>query len=259
MDELKIITNIELYREHLAVLNYPPELQRIYFYSSKAPRFTYESRKVTDTHIYWSMVERIPMFENGIFFYRRKAHHGVTYDRKKKTTKIWFGDNLNKLPHGLKTDCLELLAPWVLKKVSNSLMTLINNTMFSKIINGKIKNTTELVEAYLKTSPYKNMDVDVKLFLKVFGNKNSYQSVKSFKDLLLCASNINDAIKYVQKQVSKHYIHSDALLNLSPLANMLGIKIDVKMSHKNAVELYDELKTQVAKNIIIYKNIEDVN
>ena len=259
MDKLTIITNRELYNEHLAVLNYPPELQRIYFYSSKAPNFTYESRKETDTHIYWSNVERIPMFENGVFFYRRQALHGISYDRKMKTTKIWFGHNLTKLPYQLKRDCLEMLAPWVLKKVNNSLMTLINKTIFSKIINGKIKNTTELVEAYLKTSPYKNMDVDIKLFLKVFGSKNSYQSVKSFKDLLLCASNINEGLKYIQQQVTKHYTSADPVINVSALANMLGIKINVNMPDTEAVALYDELKTQVAKNIIIYKTIEDVN
>ena len=259
MDKLTIITNREIYNEHLAILNYPPELQRIYFYSNKIPKFTYESRKETDTHIYWSCVERIPMFENGMFFYRRKAHYGISYDRKKKTTKIWFGHHFIRLPHAIKWDCLNLLAPWVFKKVNNSLMTLINNTMFSKIINGKIKNTTELSEAYLKTSPYKNMDVDIKLFLKVFGSKNSCQSVKSFKDLLLCASNINDGIKYVQQQVGKHYISTDPILDISALANMLGIKINVNMPHKEAVALYDELKTQVAKNINIYKNVEDVN
>lgn len=259
MDKLTIITNKDLYIEHLEILQFPPELQRIYYYRNKTPRFVYDNKKETDTHIYWSTVDRKPMFENGRFFYVRQALHGITYDKKKKTTKIWFGDHVNKLPRSLYDDCLKTLAPWALTKISHSLQSLVNNTIFSKIINGKIKNTLQLTEAYLKTSPYKNMDVDVKLFHKVFGNMNAYHSVKSYKDLLLCAENINDAIKYANKTVSKAYLSNDPILNLCSIANMLDLKIDVNMSHDKAVRLHDEWKIEVAKNILIYKTIEDVN
>jgi hypothetical protein len=261
MEKVTIITNPEAYNEHLTIQKFPPELQRIYYYSNRVHSFAYESRKETDTHIYWSSVERIPMFENGRFFYRRKALHGITYDRKKKTTKIWFGHHFNKLPYAMKMDCMNYLAPWVIKKINTSLMTLVNNTMFSKMMNGKINNPIEFIEAYLKTSPYKKMDIDVKLFHKVFGKPNAYQSVKVFKDLLLCADDPNKALKYIDStnMISKQYLHSDAILTLSGVANMLGVKIDVNMPHKKAVALYDELKKQVDKNIIIYKIIEDVN
>jgi hypothetical protein len=158
-------------------------------------------------------------------------------------------------------DCIELFAPWVIKKVNPSLMTLVNNTMFSKILHGKIKTPLELIEAYLRTSPYKKMDIDVKLFHKVFGQSNAYQSIKTFKDLLLCASDPNDALKYIDStnMITKQYLHSDAILSLSGVANMLGVKIDVNIPHKNAVALYDELKKQADKNIIIYKSIQDVS
>jgi hypothetical protein len=259
MDKLTIISNKETYIQHLSILSYPPELQRIYYYRNLTPRFVYENRKETDTHIYWSTVDRKPRFENEKFFYTRQATSGITYDKKKKTAKIWFGQHYNQLPISLRDDCLIMLAPWVLNKISHSVQSLINNTIFSKIVGGKIKNSTELVEAYLKTSPYKNMDVDIKLFHKVFNQRDAYHSVKSFKDILLSASNINDAIKYLDQYVCKAYIHNDPIFNLATVARMLDIKIDVNMSHKKATELHDELKIQVAKNIEIYKNIEDVN
>lgn len=258
MDKLTILCNKDIYEEHLKILSYEPDLQRIYFYKNETIRFIYENRKETDTHIYWSCIDRKPMFENDKFFYTRKAVSGITYDRKKKSAKIWFGQHYNKLSSSMRDDCFLLLAPWVINKTSYSLKTLINNTIFSKILGGKINNPKELVEAYLKNSPYKNMDVDVDLFLKVFNEESAYHSVKAFKTLLLSATNINDAIKYINKYVGSAYVNYDHIMSLATVASMLNIKIDVNMSYKKAAELEDELKLQVNKNIEIYKTIEDV-
>lgn len=258
MDKITIIANEKLYEKHIEIIKSPLELQRIHFYKNTLPHFSYESRKETDTHIYWSSVDKRAMFEHGRFFYVRKSLGGVTYDRKKRTAKIWFGQKYITLNYFIKQDCFLLLAPWVLDKTSESIKSLINNTIFSKILGGKINNAREIVEAYLKTSPYKNRDVDIDLFLKVFNDKSAYLSVKSFKEILLAASDINEGIKYVEKFVLRNTIALDSILNLSHKAIILDIKIDVNMDHDEADKLNDKLYNQINKDFIIYNNIYDI-
>ena len=71
-----------------------PEKQRYDYYKGTLYGLTYATRKETDTHVYWSISNRQPRFENGKLFYTNNNSQGATYDKSTKKLKIWFGSNM---------------------------------------------------------------------------------------------------------------------------------------------------------------------
>jgi hypothetical protein len=259
MEKITFLFNEHNHRKFESVLKEPPEFQRLLFYSGDLHGYQYITKKETDTHIYWSLAHRSPMYENDKLFFFRKTNSGVTYTKKTKTTKIWFGDHYNRLSSEIRNSIIEQFAPWFLDDVPHSIHSLMNNTIFSHIVKGKITNYKDIVAQYLKTSPYKKINFDLDLFTDVFVNNVQQVSPKQFKLLFLCAANPNEALEYIRRTFKNSYYYDTPITMLCYNAICLGKKIDVNITDEEAVILNKEYLQMITNQKIIYKTIEDVN
>jgi hypothetical protein len=121
--------------------------------------------------------------------------------------------------------------------MSYSLRTLLNKTMLQNMIKGKITNPRDYVKAYLKTSPYKNLDLSPELFYKTF-MENEFNSPKGFKKYILYATNPNEGLEHVAKQRTTRY--NGELEDLFSQAEMLDRKVNLKWSETRMKEVHDE-------------------
>lgn len=214
----------------------PVEMQRYLFYKGDIYSFTTSSRKETDTHVYWCTSNKVPRFENNRLFYLNSNKAGVTFDKEKKTIKIWFGDSIQKLEGTILSDIIEFFNLDWFKDMSHSLQTLLNKTMLQNMIKGKITNPRDYVKAYLKTSPYKNLDISAELFYKTF-NAVDMNSPKAYRKYILYATNPNEGLEHVSRKVNMYY---GELVDLFTQAEMLNKKVNLKWSETRMKEVHAE-------------------
>ena len=160
MEELTFILNEDAYiKSYKEILELPIERQRRLFFARQLHDVRYITKKETDTHIYWSCSEKKPKFYNNKLFFSHRNSQGMTYDKKKKSVKIWFGMRYSELPMELRRNVLETFDMYWVMQLSNGISSLISNTVFGKIIKGKINNAYEICQAYFKVAPYKTKNV----------------------------------------------------------------------------------------------------
>ena len=243
---------IEKMEEHKAM---SPEVQRYMFYKGEIFAFMTTSRKETDTHVYWCTSNRQPRFENNRLFYLNTNKAGVSFDKEKKTIKIWFGNSIQILEGSIMPDILEFFKLDWFSAMSHSLRTLLNKTMLQNMIKGKITNPRDYIKAYLKTSPYKNLDVSTEIFYKSF-NTNDAGSPKGFRKYILYATNPNEALEHVAKK-SGNYSYNSTLEDLFSQAEMLNKKVNLKWSEARIKEVHAEWTRELMGMAI--KTINPVN
>jgi hypothetical protein len=209
-----------------------PEKQRYDYYKNKLYVLTYANRKETDTHVYWSISHRQPRFENGRLFYANQNKQGATYDKATKKLKIWFGTSMYQFDPRLKADILEHFKIDWYDTLGNH-KELMNASMLQKMINGKITNHRDYIKAYLKTSPYKKMDVSVELFYKTF--KGGYRTAKASRKFLEYSTDINHALELLQSETQNHIVH-----DLYEQAAMLDRKVNPRWSEKRMNEVHTQ-------------------
>lgn len=64
--------------------------QKLMLYHNRIYPFQHASVKYTETHVYWSETDFKPRF-NTRLFYTASGKKGLSFDRKTKNLKIWFG------------------------------------------------------------------------------------------------------------------------------------------------------------------------
>jgi hypothetical protein len=201
METKEIIEGKADYERYLTFIEMPQELQRFNFYRGKIYPIYMVQKKETDTHVYWSSSEKKPRFENDRLFYTHKNRTGATWDKEKKTLKIWFGHTPSTLSTTILKDIiLHFKIDWY-NDLSESLKTLLNKTILQNMIKGKITNPRDFVKAYLKTSPYKKMDISPELFYKTFSDTDRFHaSPKFFRKVLEFSTNVNHALELLTRQ-----------------------------------------------------------
>jgi len=246
MDKVTIIEGKQSYDKYLENISLPIEKQRMLYYSRELYDLVYYNRKETDTHIYWSQVSKKPKMYTGKLFYKHTNDHGITYDKKTKTLKIWFGHSYYKVPNILIDDVYKKFKINWVKKLDTTYTSLINNTIFKNIVKGKITNKKELCQAYLKVSPYKHRDVDVNLFIKA--TSNMYYQPKALSNYFMCAKDCNVLLQSFINKGSHYNPHLDTLVER---AMMLGEQIDFSLNHHELNLLSDEFHEIIKKENII--------
>ncbi len=240
MEQLDVISNQESYDKSIELLNSSLEMQRFSFYKQKAYSFTYATRKETDTHVYWSLTEAKPRFENNRLFYSRNNRYGATYDKAKNDFKLWFGKPAYEIPGTLMSDIIAFFKLEWYVSMSSSLQSLLNATMLKNMVKGKITNPRDYVRAYLKTSPYKKMDVSVELFYKVFNNGN-INSPKAFRKILEYSTNVNHAMEFLtENSYLPHGIN-----DLYDQAAILNRKVNPKWSKARIKEVHSQWTREI--------------
>jgi hypothetical protein len=216
----------------------PVEMQRYLFYKGEIYGFSTTNRKETDTHVYWCNSNKVPRFENNRLFYLNSNKAGVSFDKEKKTIKIWFGNSIQMLEGTILPDILHFFKLDWFSAMSYSLRTLLNKTMLQNMIKGKITNPRDYIKAYLKTSPYKNLDISPEIFYKSF-TINHAHSPKGFRKYILYATNPNEALEHVGKK-SGNYNYNSTLEDLFIQAEMLNKKVNLKWSEARIKEVHAE-------------------
>jgi hypothetical protein len=250
MEKIEVFINEAAYEKSLEYMNDSLEMQRFNFYKQKVHAFQYATRKETDTHVYWSFTDCRPRFENNRLFYSRTNKYGATYDRSKKDLKLWFGRTIQETPSSLLCDILIYFKIDWYNHMSSSLQSLLNPTMLKKIVKGKITNPRDFVKAYLKTSPYRKMDVSPELFYKVFSN-SSINSAKYYRRILEYSTNINQAIELVS---TLGYNTPHIVNDLFDQAAVLNRKVNPKWSEARRKEVHAQWTREIME--IEVKSIE---
>jgi hypothetical protein len=241
-----IMTTILSGEDHLArkdnILNLPESMQRIMYYQGKTETFLYCSKNETETHIYWSVSEMKPRFENGKLFYTRNSKGGITCDKAKKSIKIWFGHRFLTLHHAVRLDLFKHFeCEWVFE-VGDSLSSVLNVSLINRIIKKRITNPRDLCKAYIKTSYFRTLDVSVEIFYQTFCKKehgNRLRTPIAYKNYFLYATNPNEV--FVMIRNDRHGEMFDSYGEFSDLVNqaaMLNRKYNPRWSKKRRHEVH---------------------
>ena len=255
MEIKEIIEGQADYDRYVAFLEMPQELQRFNFYRNKINPFWIVQKKETDTHVYWSSSEKKPRYENNRLFCTHVNKGGVTYDKEKKTIKIWFGQTPTTLsPTVLVSVIHHFKIDWFMA-MSTSLKTLLNKTMLQNMIKDKITNPRDYIKAYLKTSPYKKMDVSPELFYKTFIDiSKSDTSPKFYRKILEFSTNINHALELISEQGP--YLNHN-ITDIYEQAAVLNKQVNPKWSKARMKEVHTEWTREIMA--IEIKSLEAVN
>lgn len=243
METKEIIQGQAEYDRYLAFLEMPQELQRFNFYRGKINDFWVVQKKETDTHVYWSSSEKKPRYENNRLFCTHTNKGGVTYDKEKKTIKIWFGQTPTTLSPAVLVSVINHFRIDWFSAMSNSLKTLLNKTMLQNMIKDKITNPRDYIRAYLKTSPYKKMDVSTELFYKIFNHiSKSDTSPKYYRKILEFSTNINHALELLGTQ--NGYL-DNYISDIYEQAAILNKQVNPKWSKARMNEVHTEWTREI--------------
>lgn len=252
MEKLTFILNeIAYIKNYKEILELPVERQRRLYYGRQLYDIRYITKKETDTHIYWAASEKRPKFYNNKLFFSHKNSQGITYDKKKKTIKIWFGMKYTDLLIELRLNVLETFEMHWVMQLSSSIQTLISNTIFSNIIKGKIKTATDICQGYLKVAPYKAKDVNLDLFTNVFSNLE--MSPKSLSNHFMVAEDCNVLLQHIEKNANKSFYFNTYIENLVEKAIILNRELDFNISDEEVNKLYQEYSEIITRDDIIYE------
>lgn len=206
------------------ILNQPEPIKRMLYHQGKIETFMYCSKNETDTHIYWSVSEMKPRFENNMLFYTRKSKGGITYDKAKKSIKIWFGHKFVTLHYAVRLDLFKHFdCEWALE-VGDALSSNFSVSIINRILKKRITNPRDLCKAYIKTSYFRTLDISVEMFYQTFCKKehgNRLRSPIAYKSYFLYATNPNEVFAMIQND--RHGEMFDSYGEFSDLVNQAAI------------------------------------
>ena len=149
MEEIKILQGEEDFKRLKEAQEKSIEVQRYLVYQQKLNHAFVLQKKETDTHLYISNCEYKPMFNKKMILIR-KPMTGLTYDKAKKTVKLWFGkkpkDTAVCVGHLLKHFNIE----WYNTLYAGAFYETLTQSLLQRIIRGVITNPRDYAKAILK-------------------------------------------------------------------------------------------------------------
>lgn len=239
MEKITFLYGKETYdQQYVFMLNQDKEYQRLQYYRGNLHNFGYCSKKETDTHIYWQVVNKKVMFENDTLFFRHEALSGATYDKKKRNIKIWFGRNFNLMDKSIVDDILKTFAPWFDREAKNTsiYISMITNTILNRIIKGKVNTNEEIIKSFCKYAPYKDFNLDVKKLDYVFSNASMHLDIRQLKNIFKASKNPNDVVQYLHDNIHSFYWNIHNWDEISKLALSIQEKFDINWDQDTMTE-----------------------
>ena len=228
------------------ILAMPAELQRFKFYEKTLYTERFGTRKETDTHVYWSICNYIPRYENNKLFYTLKDKEGFTYDKAKKTIRSWWSRSISKVDPLMLADIMEYFKVDWFKAMPISLRSLLTLPLLKRIVKGKLTNPIDFVKSYLKTSPYKKLDISPKVFYDTLMHNSNIINIKSFRTILEYSTNANHALTELLGKVKSGFAGSVPLINdIYAQAAMLNKRVNPLWSNKRMQEVHTEWTREV--------------
>lgn len=242
----------EYKKYYVDLMSRDDDYKRLKYYNHGVPQFSFATKKEIDTHIYWSICTKNPMFENGKLFFKHNTHDGATYDKEKQTLKIWFGKRLCNLDHNVKSDIMSQFAPWLGKgDGQQQLQVMINSRILNKIVKGKVNSNKELVAEFCKNQPYKRLNIDTKLFTEVL-TCGGWLPGKDLRTVLEAAQDVNSMLNWI---LVNGRLDSD-IIDLSRIALSVNQKVPTNLSPEETRSLRDEYYSIYKNRLSIYEGLE---
>jgi hypothetical protein len=234
MDKITIIYGKEDLDKIEDIKSKSIEYQRYMKYSNSLNPFMVFNKKETDTHIYWSISEAMPMFNNKLFL-RFKKKHGATYDKQKRTIKFWFGHNPGTSGNLLKHIIAHFELDWFSNLYQKEAVSRIMSTsILQRCVRGTISNPRQLAKAIISSKTnLRNSGLSPEALFKLF-NLNSFY-IPSIDQILYYVPSIKQPDLYIDYLVAKDN-YQDMYADIMSQARILGKKIDMTWSEKRLKE-----------------------
>lgn len=221
-----------------------PELFRLRYYGGRI------SKEYTETVLY-ADEEKICFSTNkhtlyisttGKPFTKRKTLSGLTYDKKTKKAKFWFGKTHSLSERelsGLKTH-LGIDTEWLNDLSYHGIHTILSNpTIIGKIISGKITSCREMIKQYVKTSA-RGLNISPEVVYKYLKNREWGTNLKLlFSHAKVCVH--PDDVFSDKCRIEEDYTIKDMLNQ----AKRLGKKLDLKWSEKRMKQVHAEWTREI--------------
>jgi hypothetical protein len=252
-NEYFILRNNPEYDRILEYMGKSPEEQRFAFFKKRINKTVLQTKKETDTHIYWSAQTKTPRFENNKLFYTSHTVDGATYDKKARSLKLWFGQTFVKLDPVIQENIMNHFGFDWYEQASFSLKSIMNASLLNRIIKGNITNPRDFVKAYIKTSPFRNIDVSPEIFYKAFQSLH-YESPKFFRRMMEHSTNPEKTL-----DVIVHAGFWGLSRDLYEQAMILNKKVNPSWSEKRVKEVHDEWTREIMYLSIKSLELHDYN
>jgi hypothetical protein len=197
--------------------------QRFKFFGGDIFPYQDISRMETGTHVYWAVTSHVPKWneKTGVYL-KNDSSIGCTYEIATKKFKWWYGKQIMFGNSDIYKDmCKYFGAEWFIEE-TNGLKISTTNSVFARVLKGKITNTEELINGIIKTNPLlRNHDINTDKLLSYVRTTNN--RVQTLADYVEVAENIDTLLDYVCKSGS---VFSWRIHDLMKYARMLNRKID---------------------------------
>lgn len=214
----------DIYRlEYEKLKTAPLEEQRFKYFGHDIGVFSDTTRWETDTCVYWAITNHTPKWNNktGIYL-KNKSSAGCTYDKTTKKFKWWFGKQVMSVNVDMHADmCKYFNAGWFMNEPIGIRIS-TTNSVFVKVLQGKITNINELLKNIIKVNPtLRAYDLDLdKVY--AFGTAAAFNRIQSIADYIDVAKDVNVLLDFLCDQNTETWM----LDELVRLAKMLGRKVD---------------------------------
>lgn len=209
----------------------PLQEQRFKFYGNDVVGYHDISRAETDTHVYWASTTHIPKWnpKTGIYL-KKDTDSGCTYDKATKKFKFWYGKQIMYGKPDMYQDmCNYFGAGWFLKE-THGLRSSTTNSVFAKILLGKITNRYELIKSAIKTNPMlRNYDLDINK-VDAYVSADKHHRIQAIADCIDVAKDVNVLLEVLSDPNNSNI--SWELGALIRNARMLNRKIDFSWSNE---------------------------
>jgi hypothetical protein len=201
--------------------------QRFKFFGGDVFPYQDISRMETDTHVYWAITSHVPKWneKTGVYL-KNDSAMGCTYEIATKKFKFWYGKQIMFGNTEMYQDmCKYFGAEWFIEE-TNGLKISTTNSVFVRVLKGKITNTEELIKDIMKTNPLlRKHNIDANKLLSYVKTTNN--RVQTLADYIEVAEDIDALLDHVCKSGS---IFSWRIHDLMKYARMLNRKIDFTWS-----------------------------
>jgi hypothetical protein len=232
--------------------NESPEHQRLVILDKEIKHVRNYTRSEYENVVYWSGSAVIPMYTDK-YFVRYKTKEGVTYNRKTKTFKIWYGKSFQDLSYHIRKDIIKFMGKDAefLGAVPRFFLNMQNVSMVNKIAKGKITNPKDYIKYYLKEK-FPKMKISTELVWKM-AKLNAVTGdimtvlLSTYNYVFKTCTNPDALINHVIANPEIYiYKHVDSLRDTAEQAFVMGKKFSYCWSQKRLEEEHSKLSREVA-------------
>lgn len=229
--------------EYEKIKNAPLAEQRFKFYGHMVYAFADISRMETDEHVYWAYTTHSPKWnpKSGIYL-RNDSTNGCSYDKKTKKFKFWYGKQIMFANDDIYKDmCKYFGAEWFINEV-NSLKISTTNSVFVKVLLGKITNTDELIRAIIKANPVlRSYDLDINK-VRTYVESSHHCRIQAIADYVDVAKDINVVLDILSNPNNNLAWQVSDLISY---ARMLNKKIDFSWDQETLKAMHTKWQEEI--------------